>query len=113
MGLGIGLGIGLGVDAVDPNPDPDPNQVARREIEKSLHMYVHVRRHRALLAAKRAAEEAARRADAAQQAVSALRLRVRELQREVPAAPCSSGSSKCNCINASFLTSVTVFLRRF
>ena len=35
-------------------------KVARREIEKSLHMYVHVRRHRALLAAKRAAEEAAR-----------------------------------------------------
>ena len=41
----------------------EKKKVARREIEKSLHMYVHVRRHRALLAAKRAAEEAARLAE--------------------------------------------------
>ena len=61
---------------------PNAHQVARREIEKSLHMYVHVRRYRALLAAARAAEEEARLREVARLEREAEAARVAEETRK-------------------------------
>ena len=61
---------------------PASDQVARREIARSLHMYVHVRRYRALVAAARAAEEEARLREVARLEREAEAARVAEETRK-------------------------------